>query len=433
MTKGQPGLPEVAKKGLNRMPRLGGFFRPPPPPANEVMYANGRQPERTYASKTFPLPFPMQSRDYGEPTRYVWKVFDEGEHFESFEGADDVEIEVHVLSESRAGRKQIRLQVTRQAGNVRQIEIHRVPTNPEATELQRILTLDRDASARLILLAKSLEYIPIEGDEETIRVEDELLNEIFSDPDALSRIYSQAPTRFRKIVEDDPDATDIVALASRRRAVDEFRRLLSEPDYFTDQRAGGGREAVWQRYLERNSWILGVGLSGQLLTAWNPEKLEQTVAGFSVVGPGKRADALLRTSGSIRSLAFAEIKHHETDLLAERFYRQGCWPPSEELAGGVAQVQQTVHLAGKQIRDRIFELDDSGAETGESAFMLRPRSFLIIGHLDQLRGDAGGVNAGQYSSFEMYRRNLYEPEILTFDELLARAEWHVALAEEAAS
>ena len=35
----------------------------------------------------------------------------------------------------------------------------------------------------------------------------------------------------------------------------------------------------------------------------------------------------------------------------------------------------------------------------------------------------------RFSSFELYRRNLYEPEVLTFDELLARAEWYVALAE----
>jgi hypothetical protein len=39
------------------------------------------------------------------------------------------------------------------------------------------------------------------------------------------------------------------------------------------------------------------------------------------------------------------------------------------------------------------------------------------------------VHPGRFSSFELYRRNLYELEILTFDELLARAEWHVALAE----
>jgi hypothetical protein len=42
---------------------------------------------------------------------------------------------------------------------------------------------------------------------------------------------------------------------------------------------------------------------------------------------------------------------------------------------------------------------------------------------------AAEFTPGRFSSFELYRRNLYEPEVLTFDELLARAEWHVALAE----
>jgi hypothetical protein len=57
------------------------------------------------------------------------------------------------------------------------------------------------------------------------------------------------------------------------------------------------------------------------------------------------------------------------------------------------------------------------------------RDGLILGHLDQLRGTAG-VHRAKHQSFELYRRNLYEPEIITFDELLARAEWHVAVAEQ---
>jgi len=32
----------------------------------------------------------------------------------------------------------------------------------------------------------------------------------------------------------------------------------------------------------------------------------------------------------------------------------------------------------------------------------------------------------------LFRRNLHEPEVITFDELLARAEWHVKLAENQA-
>jgi hypothetical protein len=407
----------------------GGFFFPGD---NEAVYALGRQPERTYASRTFPLGLP-QSQDYGQPTRYIWKVFDERDEPDLVDTLPDIERTEDVVATSPGGRRQIKIQVTRQAGNIRQIEIQRVVINGDDAELQTLLRLDREASERLILLARSLDHIPVEGDFETIRVEDQLLRDIFSDPEAVARIYNRAPGRFRELVEDDPEATDIIALAHRREVVEHFRRLLSEPDFFEQERQatpGGHRERVWQRFLEDNPWILGIGLTGQLLTSWNDTTLEQTVAGFSVAGPGKRTDAFLRTSGSIRSLVFAEIKHHQTDLLCDAHYRPGCWAPSEELAGGVTQVQQTLELARRQIGHALRDRARDGSFTGEETYMLRPRSFLILGTLGQLRGDGGGVHPERFSSFELYRRNLYEPEILTFDELLARAEWHVALAEE---
>jgi hypothetical protein len=243
-------------------------------------------------------------------------------------------------------------------------------------------------------------------------------------------LYRLDPHLFANFIENDVAATDVVAIAHRRAVVERFRRLLKEPQFFNDtaEAFGGRKEAVWQDLLEDNPWILGISLAGQVLTSWSEDKLEQVVAGFSVSGPGKRSDALMHTSGRIRALVFAEIKHHQTRLLGEE-YRPGAWAPSPELSGGVAQVQQTVHLASRQIGDRLSETDESGAETGEYTYLVRPRSFLILGNLEQLRGP-GGVHRAKYESFELYRRNLYEPEIITFDELLARAEWHVQVLDE---
>jgi hypothetical protein len=86
-------------------------------------------------------------------------------------------------------------------------------------------------------------------------------------------------------------------------------------------------------------------------------------------------------------------------------------------------------MATQQIGKRLAETDDSGAETGEATYLVRPRSFLILGHLNQLCGASGGIHPAKHESFELYRRNLYEPEIVTFDELHARAEWHVGVAD----
>ncbi|MCO1658903.1 Shedu immune nuclease family protein [Pseudonocardia humida] len=249
----------------------------------------------------------------------------------------------------------------------------------------------------------------------------------------LRRAYESDPERFRQLIEGDPAANDVVAIAHRNKVVERFRLLLEDDAEFeAAAHAAGGPEAVWQQFLEASPWVLGVSLTGQLLTSWDATRLEQVVAGFSIAGSGKRTDALLRTSGSIRSLVFAEIKHHKTPLLSGTPYRPGCWAPSSHLAGAIAQVQQTVAAASRDMKDALPDIDTEGADTGETTFLIRPRSFLILGHLDQLRGDRG-VHRPQLRSFELFRRNLYEPEIITFDELLARAEWHVALAETSSS
>ncbi|UUO04053.1 DUF4263 domain-containing protein [Mycolicibacterium novocastrense] len=87
-------------------------------------------------------------------------------------------------------------------------------------------------------------------------------------------------------------------------------------------------------------------------------------------------------------MIFAEIKHHRT-LLVDKEYRSGCWAPSAELSGGVVQIQQTVHLATRDIQDRLADKDGEGVESGEYTYVVRPRSFLIVGSLDQLRGPGG--------------------------------------------
>ncbi|MFZ1411702.1 MAG: Shedu anti-phage system protein SduA domain-containing protein, partial [Micropruina sp.] len=70
--------------------------------------------------------------------------------------------------------------------------------------------------------------------------------------------------------------------------------------------------------------------------------MEQVTTGANIITAGKRIDALLQTNGLVRSLAFAEIKHHRTALLANSSYRSAAWGPSNELAGALVPVQHTV-------------------------------------------------------------------------------------------
>ena len=56
----------------------------------------------------------------------------------------------------------------------------------------------------------------------------------------------------------------------------------------------------------------------------------------------------------------------------------------------------------------------------------------MVGDLAQLQGEAGGDHRDKVRSFELYRRELLEPDVVTFDEVLARAEWIVDIADEEA-
>ncbi|WP_322755855.1 Shedu immune nuclease family protein [Frankia sp. Cas3] len=387
------------------------------PEPNEVTFAEGRLTTRTYASKSFTAAF---GQDQGQPSRYIRRVFDEV----VTDDDDDWNWTNEVVFTTRGGRKQIELQVARSAGAVRKLRIQKVPTSGDLTRLETVLELDREQSTRLIDMLRAIDAIPIEG-ERTVHVDDQLLRDMSADPTAMASVYAKDPERFRALIESDANASDVIAVRHRRDTAATMREWLEDDVSFAKANAAaGGPEKAWQKLLEANPWVLGIGLGGQLLISWEEGKLEQTVVGRSIKGVGKRADALLRTAGIVRSLAFAEIKHHQTSLLGEE-YRSGSWGPSKEIAGAVVQVQQTVHLARQELGDYIRDQADDGQLLDTGTFLLQPRSYLIAGSLNQLTGNRGGPIPDKVRSFELFRRNLHEPELITFDELVARAEWHI--------
>jgi len=58
-----------------------------------------------------------------------------------------------------------------------------------------------------------------------------------------------------------------------------------------------------------------------------------------------------------------------------------------------------------------------------ACYTIQPKGILVIGHTDQLDDNAMRM------TFELARRNLQNPEVITFDELLARAK-NLLLNEE---
>ena len=243
----------------------------------------------------------------------------------------------------------------------------------------------------------------------------------------LREVLESNPELVAQIVRNELTVRDIQTLGFRREQLRRFEQLLRDPEFFQSEmtRLSVRRvEDVWQRYFEANKWIFGFGLSLVVLGSLEGRALEQIVRGASLSGAGKRADAVLKTRGIISSLSFSEIKKHDTELLARTAYRSGAYVPSAELVGAVAQSHATVHVALTEIRGRLDPVGGGGDPTGEALYGIKPRSFVIAGSLSEFETEHG-VNEEKYRSFELYRRSLREPEVITFDELYHRARYIV--------
>jgi len=206
--------------------------------------------------------------------------------------------------------------------------------------------------------------------------------------------------------------------------------MLDDVPYFEELkgRKNCTDESLWQQFFEKNPWIFGYGLNYVYSSPLDEKRMEQVVRGFNVTQSGKRVDALLKSKAIISTLCFVEIKTHKTALISKTSYRKSCWAPSNELSGAVSQIQGTVSSATESLFGKLHLTDTDGFPTSEEVFNYQPKSIIIAGNLSQFCGEHG-VNQDQLRSFELYRKNTIQPEIITFDELYQRASQIVETSE----
>lgn len=83
----------------------------------------------------------------------------------------------------------------------------------------------------------------------------------------------------------------------------------------------------------------------------------------------------------------------------------------------------------RQFQRILVMKDEDGNPTGEQAVVARPRSVVVCGSLAEFVKEFG-VNEDQFRSFELYRRHLFSPDIVTFDELYERAKLIVESSDD---
>lgn len=372
-----------------------------------------KQPNTTYFSRRI-------APTIGEPLRILSSVVETAGALRFAKVRNEI-----LLRATPGGRVEIKATILEDDRNVQTLTIQKFTPASGPHDKVHFSFQNREIDALLEFMA-GVKTIDFGGDGKG-KLSRDAVRTVVLDAAQAHQIFSTNQDLFVALAEREDLQRDLVAIGYRRRQLDRFERMLNDPQAFAAEQAQYGKtpEATWQAFFEENTWIFGYGLTYQFLSGLDERRLEQTVRGADLSGSGKRIDALMKTRGIISSLCFVEIKRHDADLLDEtKPYRSGAWAVSRELSGGVAQVQTTVADTLDRLSRAITVSDTDGDPTGELLFNVHPKSFLVIGQLSEFQTEHG-INQAKFRSFEMFRREMRSPEILTFDELLNRARFIV--------
>ena len=336
---------------------------------------------------------------------------------------DDVVQSEVILRRTPSGRFEIRATLIEDGRKITQLKLQRY-TTASGKPHDLSFSFIGDEITKLRWFLNNINSVALPKDGSSTRLELAEVEALLSDHDQVAEIVANDPNLLKAIIEKDITTTDILSLTHKKAQLDIFRQLLESTDFFDSYKAkhsSSSPEGAWQHFFESNTWIFGFGLQYVFGDSLPDMKLEQVTTGADVFGKGKRIDALLRTRGTIQSIALAEIKRHDTELLKKKEYRPGCFMESKELGGGIAQLRMTSELLLKKIAQKTDLTDSEGNLIGESIFSTKPKTFLVIGTLSEFENEHG-VNQARLASFERFRNSLTDIEVITYDELYERAK-----------
>ena len=249
--------------------------------------------------------------------------------------------------------------------------------------------------------------IPVEyGEHEYLVISDRNVKEVVNQ--ILSKGFSnQLWEELKRINPKEATRLSLLQIQEERNlSLQEFRNSIDDGDKHED---------YWQRFFEVNKWIFGYGLNYKIL---RQEQTQPNYGGTRVDGTGgQRGDYLTSTKGDISFIVLVEIKTPFTPLLqGTEPQRNGAWGLSKQLTDGITQLQankSTWEINGSKEDDNRDRLEN------ENIFTVTPNGILVIGRLNQLE------TRDKRGTFHRFRQSVHGIEVITFDELLKRAEFIV--------
>ena len=169
-------------------------------------------------------------------------------------------------------------------------------------------------------------------------------------------------------------------------------------------------EKDWQKFFEKNEWIFGYGLDYKFNKIL---QREYSTGSQSLDATGDARGDFILTDDEFTILV--ELKTPATNLFDRDQYRNGCWSISRDLANATSQILSQKYELSLNFESLAKDLDGN-------IKLYDPKTILIIGHWNQTNSDDKKVQRIKQRTLELFRRNLRNVDILTFDELYNRAK-----------
>lgn len=195
--------------------------------------------------------------------------------------------------------------------------------------------------------------------------------------------------------------TDPVTLAKLKSDIElvSLERLISSYECLLTKNT---KEDTWQELFNQNPFILSLAFGYPAIKISD----QASVGGKRLSGDGEKITDYLIKNGVTNNLALIEIKKPSSVLLNKTAYRGSVYCASTELTGSVTQVldqsyQLQQNIATIKNNNRLYDIESYAVHC-----------ILIIGTIPD--------DEDKKKSFEIYRRNSKNVQIITFDELLLK-------------
>lgn len=335
------------------------------------------------------------------------------------------------LYETTGGKQKIQATVLDAEGKVPVIYISRinVKTGTIANSGEHQICLYPEVAEQLYQFLgkiKSIDYTNPNSFKVTAENLENLEESPISGSDSYFSALQKDPRRaeiIEKLINEGAvTSKDIVNTSFRKKELGLFKKLIDDNLYWKTYASensipDNSEEKVWQFFFEKNEWIFGYGLDYRFKTILQREShiSDSELDGSNTV----IADYLL---GDKKFTTFVEIKKPSTALFGSIKERSNTWRLSNEVVHSVSQILE--QKASGLIKLDKQQYDSSGRPILQKAY--DSKVILIMGHWKQLEESSNPLEYEiKKKTFELFRNDSRNIEIITYDELYDRAKFIV--------